>query len=266
MLDARRLERGGDGGGGARLHDGDKGLEHERMAALRSSVVCVKVDKGDEKRQERAHVRRHATCRKREHLAQRLDHSAVRLRRRALEPREELREQRPGAKVLWSRLLDIYPTEAAALAAVQRNSALVMPCKRPTATAAQAIRLIRGEPVRGNGRVRPSLAPWARPQQARVYRGQLARAARHDGRGRGARGRDEEPGHLGVQPGRAQNERRRDGQARGGLCRRRRECARCNRAQAVEQGQVREVAFHGRPLFHRFDACFYVYLSRPQRV
>ena len=40
---------------------------------------------------------------------------------------DELREQRPGAIVLWSRLLDIYPDEAAALAAVQRNSALVMP-------------------------------------------------------------------------------------------------------------------------------------------
>lgn len=40
---------------------------------------------------------------------------------------EELQEQRPGVLVLWSRLLAIYPDEPAALAAVQRNSALVMP-------------------------------------------------------------------------------------------------------------------------------------------
>ena len=40
---------------------------------------------------------------------------------------DELREQEPGARVLWSRLLQIYPDAEAAEAAVLRNSALVMP-------------------------------------------------------------------------------------------------------------------------------------------
>ena len=44
-----------------------------------------------------------------------------------LTPDEELTQMRPGAVVLWSRLLKIYPSEAAAIAAVQRNSALIMP-------------------------------------------------------------------------------------------------------------------------------------------
>ena len=40
---------------------------------------------------------------------------------------DELRAQRPGAVVIWSRLLEIYPDEAMTLSAVQRNSALVLP-------------------------------------------------------------------------------------------------------------------------------------------
>ena len=40
---------------------------------------------------------------------------------------DELRESEPAARVLWSRLLEIYPSEDAALAAVRRNSALIMP-------------------------------------------------------------------------------------------------------------------------------------------
>ena len=44
-----------------------------------------------------------------------------------LEVDEELKQQRPGAVVLWARLLKVYPSEAVALEAVQRNSALIMP-------------------------------------------------------------------------------------------------------------------------------------------
>lgn len=44
-----------------------------------------------------------------------------------LEIDEELIESKPAARVLWSRLLAIYPSEAAAVEAVQRNSALIYP-------------------------------------------------------------------------------------------------------------------------------------------
>ena len=40
---------------------------------------------------------------------------------------DELKAQRPGVKILWARLCDVYPSEADALAAVQRNSAIVLP-------------------------------------------------------------------------------------------------------------------------------------------
>eukprot|EP00316_Scyphosphaera_apsteinii_P013471 CAMPEP_0119321520 /NCGR_PEP_ID=MMETSP1333-20130426/55639_1 /TAXON_ID=418940 /ORGANISM="Scyphosphaera apsteinii, Strain RCC1455" /LENGTH=206 /DNA_ID=CAMNT_0007328513 /DNA_START=338 /DNA_END=958 /DNA_ORIENTATION=+ len=39
----------------------------------------------------------------------------------------ELRAQRPAVRVLWALLLCIYPSQNAAIAAVERNSALVMP-------------------------------------------------------------------------------------------------------------------------------------------
>lgn len=45
----------------------------------------------------------------------------------------ELRASRPGVCILWSLLLDVYPSEQAALAAVDRNSAIVLPyLNRPT--------------------------------------------------------------------------------------------------------------------------------------
>lgn len=40
---------------------------------------------------------------------------------------DELKDSRPGVRLLWATLLDIYPTEQAAIAAVQRNSAIVFP-------------------------------------------------------------------------------------------------------------------------------------------
>ena len=40
---------------------------------------------------------------------------------------DTLKSQRPQVRLLWSKVLDIYPSDAAALAAVQRNSALVLP-------------------------------------------------------------------------------------------------------------------------------------------
>jgi hypothetical protein len=45
----------------------------------------------------------------------------------ALLTSSELKASRPGVCILWSRLLDVYPTEKAALAAAKRNSALVLP-------------------------------------------------------------------------------------------------------------------------------------------
>jgi len=40
---------------------------------------------------------------------------------------DEMRESRAGVALLWSRLVDVYASEQAALAAVKRNSAVVMP-------------------------------------------------------------------------------------------------------------------------------------------
>jgi len=40
---------------------------------------------------------------------------------------DELKASRPGVRILWLELLKVYPTEEAALAAVQRNSAIVLP-------------------------------------------------------------------------------------------------------------------------------------------
>jgi len=40
---------------------------------------------------------------------------------------EELRESRPGVKLLWAQLLEVYPSEADAKEAVRRNSAIVLP-------------------------------------------------------------------------------------------------------------------------------------------
>ena len=45
----------------------------------------------------------------------------------------ELQQSRPGMRLLWAQLLEIFPTEAAASAAVARNSAIVLPyLNRPT--------------------------------------------------------------------------------------------------------------------------------------
>jgi len=40
---------------------------------------------------------------------------------------DEMRDSRAGVALLWSRLVDVYASEEAALAAVKRNSAVVMP-------------------------------------------------------------------------------------------------------------------------------------------
>merc|ERR1711967_122358 len=40
---------------------------------------------------------------------------------------EETKESRPGALLLWALLINIYPTEDEALAAVRRNSAIILP-------------------------------------------------------------------------------------------------------------------------------------------
>ena len=40
---------------------------------------------------------------------------------------DELKASRPAVKVLWTRLLEVYESEAAALAAVAKNSAIVLP-------------------------------------------------------------------------------------------------------------------------------------------
>ena len=40
---------------------------------------------------------------------------------------ESLRESRPGVRLLWALLLDVYPSQEAALAAVAKNSAIVLP-------------------------------------------------------------------------------------------------------------------------------------------
>jgi hypothetical protein len=40
---------------------------------------------------------------------------------------DELKDSRAGVRLLWATLLEVYPTEQAALAAVARNSAVVLP-------------------------------------------------------------------------------------------------------------------------------------------
>ena len=40
---------------------------------------------------------------------------------------DELKESRAGVRLLWAHLLEVYPSEQAALAAVERNSAVVLP-------------------------------------------------------------------------------------------------------------------------------------------